>query len=55
MKCREEVAEVVGWLEGIAPLVWLLPLEKVSDEVPEEYEKRVKRLRELLFGKEDWR
>ena len=45
-----ELAEIVGWLEGFVGVVWLLPLDKVSDEMPEEYERRVARLRELVIG-----
>ena len=45
-----ELAETIGWLEGFVGVVWLLPLDKVSDEMPEEYERRVARLRELVIG-----
>ena len=45
-----ETAETIGWLEGFVGVVWLLPLDKVSDEMPEEYERRVARLRELVIG-----
>lgn len=45
-----EMAEIVGWLEGFAGVVWLLPMDKVSDEMPAEYERRVARLRELVIG-----
>ena len=45
-----ELTEIVGWLEGFVGVVWLLPLDKVSDEMPEEYERRVARLRELVIG-----
>ena len=45
-----ELAEAIGWLEGFVGVVWLLPLDKVSDEMPEEYERRVARLRELVIG-----
>ena len=45
-----EVAEIVGWLEGFVGVVWLLPMDKVSDEMPAEYERRVARLRELVIG-----
>lgn len=45
-----ELAETIGWLEGFVGVVWLLPMDKVSDEMPEEYERRVARLRELVIG-----
>lgn len=45
-----EFAEIIGWLEGFVGVVWLLPLDKVSDEMPSEYERRVSRLRELVIG-----
>ena len=45
-----EIAETIGWLEGFVGVVWLLPLDKVSDEMPAEYERRVARLRELVIG-----
>ena len=50
MRRSVETAEIVGWLEGFVGVVWLLPLDKVSDEMPEEYERRVARLRELVIG-----
>lgn len=45
-----ELAETIGWLEGFVGVVWLLPMDKVSDEMPAEYERRVARLRELVIG-----
>ena len=50
MRRSVELAETIGWLEGFVGVVWLLPLDKVSDEMPEEYERRVARLRELVIG-----
>ena len=50
MRRAVETAETIGWLEGFVGVVWLLPLDEVSDEMPEEYERRVARLRELVIG-----
>lgn len=49
---ERDAAEIVGWLEGFVPTVWLLPMDKVSDEVPATYERMVARLRELVTGEE---
>lgn len=54
-----EAAAIVGWLQGFASTVWLLPLAMSGDaplvdgDVCEEYEKNVDRLAEILgVGKE---
>lgn len=54
-----EAAAIVGWLQGFAATVWLLPLAMSGDaplvdgDVCEEYEKKVDRLAEMLgLGKE---
>lgn len=55
-----EAAAIVGWLQGFAPTVWLLPLARpegsplVDGDVCEEYERRVDRLAEIVgLGKEE--
>ena len=48
MSRSEEIREIVGWLDGFSAAVWLLPSDKVSEEYPAMYEKKVARLRELL-------
>lgn len=59
MKTDEETARIVGWLQGFAPTVWLLPMVKkgstplVADDVCAEYEKNVGRLAELLEARHD--
>lgn len=45
-----EIVEIIGWLNGFASTVWLLPIDRVSDEYPDMYEKKVARLRELVIG-----
>lgn len=59
MKRDEEAARIVGWLQGFASTVWLLPHAEKDDapivdgEVCAEYERNVNRLAELAgLGKE---
>lgn len=59
MKQDEEVARIVGWLQGFAWAVWMLPLALmdgaplVDGEACGEYERNVNRLAELAgLGKE---
>lgn len=59
MSAEKEAARIVGWLQGFASTVWLLPMAKkgstplVADDVCAEYEKNVGRLAELAgLGKE---
>lgn len=59
MNRDEETARIVGWLQGFASTVWLLPQATndgtplVADEVCAEYERNVDRLAELAgLGKE---
>ena len=53
MNRDEETARIVGWLQGFAATVWLLPhatndgVPLVDGEACEEYEKNVDRLAEL--------
>ena len=53
MNHDEETARIVGWLQGFASTVWLLPQARkggtplVADEVCAEYERNVDRLAEL--------
>lgn len=58
-RARVEAARIAGWLQGFAPVVWLLPsladgsgMHLVDEESCAEYERRVSRLVELL---EEWR
>ena len=52
-----ELAAIVGWLQGFAPTVWLLPWAQadgrplVADEGCMEYEAKVKRLAELIWNR----
>lgn len=53
-EAEREVLGTVGWLQGFASTVWLLPsatndgVPLVADDVCEEYERRVNRLAEMM-------
>lgn len=45
---RSELWRIVGWLQGIAPVLWLIPEDKIAGETIAEYGEKVDRLWELV-------